>query len=49
MSLYFTAVNRNKRSVALDLKSALGRDVLFRLAKQADIVYMRPKTNLESI
>ncbi len=34
---YF-GVNRNKRSVALDLKSAAGRDVLWTLVKRADIV-----------
>jgi crotonobetainyl-CoA:carnitine CoA-transferase CaiB-like acyl-CoA transferase len=36
-SLYFSSVNRNKRSVALDLKSEEGKDILRRLAGTADI------------
>ena len=34
----FLAANRNKRSLALDLRSAAGREVVQRLADQADIV-----------
>jgi len=37
-SAYFTAVNRNKRSVALDLKSAAGKEVAWRLVERADVV-----------
>lgn len=38
LSAYYVCVNRNKRSVTLDLKSDAGRDVLRDLAKQADIL-----------
>ena len=37
-SLYFLSVNRNKRSIALDLKSTEGKEVFRRLAAKADIV-----------
>jgi len=37
-SAYFTAVNRNKRSVALDLKSESAREALWRLIEGADVV-----------
>ena len=37
MSAMFAAVNRNKRSVTLDLKTAAGKDVLHRLVADADV------------
>jgi len=37
-SAAFMMMNRNKRGIALDLKSAEGRDVLLRLLEQADVV-----------
>lgn len=35
---YFETHNRNKRSLVLDLKTSEGRDVFYRLVKNADIV-----------
>lgn len=37
-SSYYLAINRNKRSVALDLKSDLGREAVWRLIDRADVV-----------
>ena len=37
-SMGFLNMNRNKRSITLNLKSTAGRDVLLRLVKQADIL-----------
>lgn len=38
-SLFFEAFNRNKRSICLDLKHPLGREVLERLVASADAVF----------
>ncbi len=38
VSSFFRAVNRNKRSIALDLKDARGRDAFNALAKHADVL-----------
>ncbi|KAJ5703091.1 hypothetical protein N7488_010639, partial [Penicillium malachiteum] len=38
MSAYFCTINRNKRSMTLNLKQQTGRDVLFRLVEEADVV-----------
>jgi crotonobetainyl-CoA:carnitine CoA-transferase CaiB-like acyl-CoA transferase len=38
LSAYFVAANRNKRSIALDLKSPAARDAVRRLAARADVV-----------
>lgn len=45
-SSYFLSVNRNKRSCAIDLKSAAGKDAVIALAKVADVVIdnFRPGT-----
>jgi crotonobetainyl-CoA:carnitine CoA-transferase CaiB-like acyl-CoA transferase len=45
-SSYFMSVNRNKRSVTLDLKSAAGREALKRLTESADVLVenFRPGT-----
>ena len=37
-SIYFLSVNRNKRSIAIDLKNPQGHDVLLRLVKKADVL-----------
>ncbi len=37
-SLYFASINRNKRSVALDLKSPLGKEAFARLLGSADVL-----------
>lgn len=44
MSNYFSAVNRNKKSIALDLKQEQGKQALLELAKVADVLVenMRP-------
>ncbi len=38
-SAYFLSINRNKKSVALDLGTPAGRDVFLDLAAQADVVW----------
>ncbi|CAK4034888.1 Succinate--hydroxymethylglutarate -transferase [Lecanosticta acicola] len=38
MSNYFAAVNRNKKSVALNLKSERGREIFLNMVKEADVV-----------
>jgi len=37
-SVYFACANRNKRSIAIDLKHAQGRDIAARLVSKADVV-----------
>lgn len=37
-SAYFVNLNRNKRSLALDLKQPAGRELFFRLLERADVV-----------
>jgi len=38
MHTYFETMNRNKRSVALDLKTEAGREVMYQLVRDADVV-----------
>lgn len=38
-SAYFLAINRNKRSVTCNLKTARGREVFLELVRRADVVY----------
>ncbi len=37
-SVYFLSVNRNKRSLTLNLKTERGREILFRLVRTADVL-----------
>lgn len=37
-SCYFVALNRNKKSVCVDLKTTEGQDILHQLAKQSDVL-----------
>jgi formyl-CoA transferase len=37
-SAIFWSLNRNKRSVAIDVRSPLGREAIYRLARKADVV-----------
>jgi crotonobetainyl-CoA:carnitine CoA-transferase CaiB-like acyl-CoA transferase len=34
---YFLVINRNKKSLALDLKTAAGQEILYRLAEKSDV------------
>ena len=41
MSVYFAAVNRNKRSMKLNLKHEKGKKIFLEMVKDADVVYDR--------
>jgi succinate--hydroxymethylglutarate CoA-transferase len=45
ISAYFCAINRNKKSITLNIKQKKGQDILFRLVKNADVVSV-PKINI---
>lgn len=38
LSLYFAIINRNKKSLTLDLKSERGREIFLELASKADVI-----------
>ncbi|KAJ5204417.1 CoA-transferase family III domain-containing protein [Penicillium cinerascens] len=37
-SIYFNTINRNKRSIAVNLKNEKGRDIILGLARKADVI-----------
>ena len=41
---YFIGLNRNKRSIGIDLREDAGREILLRLLENADIVFENFKT-----
>ena len=45
-AVYFLSLNRNKRSLTVDLKTSEGKEIIYRLAKWADVVVenFRPGT-----
>ncbi|MEM2780114.1 MAG: CaiB/BaiF CoA-transferase family protein [Candidatus Bathyarchaeia archaeon] len=38
LSFYFAVINRNKKSITLDLKSERGREIFMKLASKADVI-----------
>ncbi|MGD9804169.1 MAG: CaiB/BaiF CoA transferase family protein [Hyphomicrobiaceae bacterium] len=46
VSTYYLTVNRNKRSVALDLKSAAGREAFLKLVANADVIVENFRTGV---
>ncbi len=44
ISAYFSGANRNKRSIALDIRSEKGKEILFKLLENADILVENFKT-----
>lgn len=48
-SAYFLSVNRNKKSIVIDLKKEKGREILYRLARESDVFVenFRPGTTAE--
>jgi crotonobetainyl-CoA:carnitine CoA-transferase CaiB-like acyl-CoA transferase len=41
---YFLSVNRNKKSITLDMKSERGREVLWRLIDKSDVLVETPQS-----
>lgn len=44
LSAYFSGANRNKRSISVDLRTDQGRDIVFRLLEDADVLVHNFKT-----
>jgi len=45
-SLYFQCLNRNKKSISLDLRSQKGMEALYRLMPSVDVLFANPKGNM---
>ncbi len=45
-SLFYQCLNRNKKSIALDLKSQKGMEALYRLLPSVDVLFANPKGNM---
>ncbi len=45
-SAYFMSINRNKRSIVINLKDKRGREIVHRLAKEADVVVENFRTGV---
>jgi len=45
-NFYFTANNRNKRGITLDLKKPEGREIIYRLAKTSDVFVQNFRTGV---
>ncbi|MCG6171504.1 CoA transferase, partial [Anoxybacillus sp. LAT_11] len=44
MSAYYTAINRNKRSITINLKEEKGKNIIRHLVKTADVIIHNFKT-----
>ena len=42
----FMAWNRNKRSLAIDIKSAQGKEIIYKLVKEADVIFENFRPNV---
>ena len=38
MGVFFHAINRNKKSVTLDVRNARGREIMLKLVERADVL-----------
>ena len=45
-SLYFQCLNRNKKSISLDLKTQKGMEALYRLLPSVDVLFANPKGSM---
>ena len=45
-SLFFQCLNRNKKSICLDLRSKKGMEALYRLLPSVDVLFANPKGSM---